>query len=99
MVNLLHIFITINGMFIQNGAEREWDYCSISPKYTIDGKVLKIIILLFFVKIPKDIISFFKYLYNFLSELNIIFHVKEVIRFTFYVKLIDNRKKTSQEKY
>ena len=28
-------------------------------------------------------------LYNFLSELNNIFHVKDLIRFTFNVKLID----------
>ena len=36
-------------------------------------------------------------LYNFLSEINNIFHVKGLIIFTFYVKLIDDRRKTEQE--
>ena len=45
------------------------------------------------------IISFFKSLYNFLIELNNIFHVKGFLRFTFDVKLIDDSKKTQQEKY
>ena len=40
------------------------------------------------------IISFFKYLNNFKSELNNIFHVKGLIRFTFDVKLIYDRRKT-----
>ena len=40
------------------------------------------------------IISFFKSLYNFPSELNNIFHMKGLIRFTFYVKLIDDMRKT-----
>ena len=38
------------------------------------------------------IIKFFKSLYNFISELNNIFHVKGLIRFIFYVKLIDDSK-------
>ena len=38
----------------------------------------------------------FKVSLQFLSELNNILHVK---RFTFNVKLIDDRKKTLQEKY
>ena len=33
-----------------------------------------------------------KSLYNILSELNNIFHVKGLIRFTFYVNLIDDRR-------
>ena len=45
------------------------------------------------------IISFFKSLYNFLSELNNIFHVKGFIRFTFDVKFIDDRRKTSEENF
>ena len=40
------------------------------------------------------IISFFKSLWNFLSELNNIFHVKGLIRFTFNVKLSDDTRKT-----
>ena len=35
--------------------------------------------------------------YNFLCELNNIFHVKGFIRFTFDVKLIDDRRKIKQE--
>ena len=39
------------------------------------------------------IIYFLKSLYNFLIESNIIFHVKGLISFTFFVKLIDDRRK------
>ena len=35
-------------------------------------------------------------LYIFLSELNNIFHVKGLIRFTFYVKLIDDRERPNK---
>ena len=44
-------------------------------------------------------ITFFKSLYNILIELNNIFHVKGLIRLTFYIKLIDDRRKTKEEKY
>ena len=40
------------------------------------------------------IISFVKSLNNILRELNNIFHMKDFQRFTFYVKLIDDRRKT-----
>ena len=36
---------------------------------------------------------------NFINELNNIFYVKGLIRFTLYVKIIDYRRKTLQEKY
>ena len=36
---------------------------------------------------------------QFLSEFNNIFHVKGLTRFTFNVKLIDDRRKAKQEKY
>ena len=42
---------------------------------------------------------YFLGLFTILSELNNIFHVKGMNRFTFPVKLIDNRRKTEQEKY
>ena len=34
---------------------------------------------------------------QFLSEINNIFHAKDLKRFTFYVKLIDNRQKNKQK--
>ena len=43
-------------------------------------------------------IRFQRYNLQFLSELNNIFHVKGLKRFTFHVKF-DDRKKTKQEKY
>ena len=45
-------------------------------------------------EIVKDVTTEIKSLYNFLRELNNIFHVKDLKRFTFYVKLIDDRRKT-----
>ena len=54
---------------------------------------------LVFNKISTYIISFLKSLYYFLSELNDIFHVKGLKRFTFNVKLIDDRRITQEEKY
>ena len=56
--------------------------------FGIGGATLSCFKYVFYVKI-----SFFKSLYNFLSELNNIFHLKVLIRFTFYVKLFDDRRK------
>ena len=39
------------------------------------------------------------YSLQFLSELNNVFHMKDFNRYTCYVKLIDNRRNTKQEKY
>ena len=39
------------------------------------------------------------HLLQFLSELNNIFHIKELKIVTFNIKLIDDRRKTKQEKY
>ena len=50
-------------------------------------------IILFYIRFQRNN-QFFKVSLQFLSSFNNIFHVKGFIRFTFYVKLIDDRRKT-----
>ena len=57
-------------------------------------------IILFWIRFQRHIRYFFFLIFlHFLNELNNIFHVKRLKRFTFNVKLIDDRIKTEQVKY